>query len=50
MASVLHIEGVASLALLPDGGISGHFIDAATKIAYGILGRGKCGVGGAVAF
>ncbi|GAQ78207.1 hypothetical protein KFL_000090530 [Klebsormidium nitens] len=39
MASVLHIEGVASLALLPDGCISGHLIDAVTKMSYGIFGK-----------
>jgi hypothetical protein len=41
MASVLDIEGVASLALLSDGGISGHLIDKVTKKCHGILGKGK---------
>jgi hypothetical protein len=41
MASVLDVEGVASLALLSDGGISGHLIDKITKKCYGVLGKGK---------
>lgn len=34
------MEGVASIALLPDGFISGHFIELPHSISYGLQGTG----------
>lgn len=35
-------EGVASIALLPNGSISGHFIQLPRSICYGLHGTGTC--------
>lgn len=35
-------EGVASIALLPNGSISGHFIQLPHSICYGLHGTGTC--------
>lgn len=35
-------EGVASIALLPNGSISGHFIQLRHSICYGLHGTGTC--------
>lgn len=34
------MEGVASIALLPDGSISGHFIELPHSVCYGLQGTG----------
>lgn len=34
-------EGVASIALLPSGSISGHFIQMPSSICYGLHGTGN---------
>lgn len=35
-------EGVASIALLPNGSISGHFIQLPHSVCYGLHGTGTC--------
>ncbi|GAU47721.1 hypothetical protein TSUD_285080 [Trifolium subterraneum] len=39
------MEGVASIALLPNGSISGHFIHLLHSTCYGLHGTGCVGVG-----
>lgn len=36
----LKMEGMASLALLPDGSISGHFVRLPHSVCFGIHGTG----------
>lgn len=36
----LKMEGMASIALLPDGSISGHFVHLPNSVCYGIHGTG----------
>lgn len=38
----LVMEGVASIALLPCGSMSGHFIHLPKSTCYGLHGVGKC--------
>lgn len=34
------IEGIASIALLPSGSISGHFVSVPNSVCYGLQGTG----------